>query len=77
MMAGSAPVPIGIAGLGTVGAGTFRLLRQHAELLAARTGRNLAITAVSARDAGSAAMARPSAVATPAAVFRPRSSPTI
>ena len=43
---------IGIAGLGTVGAGTLRLLQANAELLAARTGTMLAVTAVSARDQG-------------------------
>ncbi len=49
-MAGTTPVRIGIAGLGTVGAGTFRLLADNAELLAQRTGRSLVVTAVSARD---------------------------
>jgi homoserine dehydrogenase len=44
------PLRIGIAGLGVVGAGTFRLLRDNAELLAQRTGRTLAVTAVSVRD---------------------------
>ena len=44
------PLSIGIAGLGTVGGGTLALLRQNAELLAARAGRALAVTAVSARD---------------------------
>ena len=43
---------IGIAGLGTVGAGTFRLLQDQADLLARRTGRALAVTAVSAREPG-------------------------
>ncbi|MFO1035931.1 MAG: homoserine dehydrogenase [Geminicoccaceae bacterium] len=41
---------IGIAGLGTVGGGTLRLLQDNAELLATRTGRHLRVTAVSARD---------------------------
>jgi homoserine dehydrogenase len=44
------PLRIGIAGLGTVGAGTFRLLRANADLLAQRTGRRLEIRAVCARD---------------------------
>ena len=44
------PLRIAIAGLGTVGAGTLRLLSEHDELLAARAGRSLAVTAVSARD---------------------------
>src|ERR671938_1330896 len=41
---------VGIAGLGTVGGGTLRLLRDNADLLEARTGRRVAVTAVSARD---------------------------
>ena len=49
-MTTAAPLRIGIAGLGTVGAGTVRLLRTHAELLAQRTGRSLQVAAVSARD---------------------------
>ena len=44
------PLRIAIAGLGTVGAGTLRNLSEHAELLAARAGRQLRVTAVSARD---------------------------
>lgn len=43
---------IGIAGLGTVGGGTFRLLQANAELLAQRAGRRLVVSAVSARDPG-------------------------
>jgi homoserine dehydrogenase len=43
---------VGIAGLGTVGGGTLRLLRANAELLAQRTGRRLEVRAVSARDPG-------------------------
>jgi homoserine dehydrogenase len=50
----TAPLRVGIAGLGTVGAGTFRLLAENAELLAQRTGRRLVVTAVSARDPGRA-----------------------
>jgi len=41
---------IGIAGLGTVGAGTLRLLQEHGDLLAQRCGRALQIAAVSARE---------------------------
>lgn len=41
---------IGVAGLGTVGAGVVRLLQEHPDLLARRAGQPLAITAVSARD---------------------------
>jgi len=44
------PLRIAIAGLGTVGAGTVRLLRQNADLLAARAGRRLVLSAVAARD---------------------------
>jgi homoserine dehydrogenase len=44
------PLKIAIAGLGTVGAGTLRLLRQNADLLARRAGRPLVVTAVAARD---------------------------
>jgi homoserine dehydrogenase len=41
---------VGIAGLGTVGTGVFRLLRQNAELIARRCGRPIEVAAVSARD---------------------------
>ncbi|MGE0119703.1 MAG: homoserine dehydrogenase [Dongiaceae bacterium] len=41
---------IGIAGLGTVGAGTVRLLREHTAMLTQRCGRAIDIGAVSARD---------------------------
>lgn len=44
------PLKIAIAGLGTVGAGTVRLLHEHGDLLARRCGRPIRITAVSARD---------------------------
>lgn len=44
------PVKIAIAGLGTVGAGTVELLNAQADVLTARTGRQLTVTAVSARD---------------------------
>jgi homoserine dehydrogenase len=42
---------IGVAGLGTVGAGVVKLLGQNRGLLEQRTGRRLVVTAVSARDA--------------------------
>ncbi len=42
---------VGIAGLGTVGASVVRLLRRQAEALTARTGREIFVAAVSARDA--------------------------
>ena len=41
---------LGIAGLGTVGAGVVGIVRKHAALLEARTGRRIAISAVSARS---------------------------
>lgn len=41
---------LGIAGLGTVGAGVVKIIRRQAALLEARTGRRIEITAVSARD---------------------------
>jgi homoserine dehydrogenase len=46
----SQPLRLGIAGLGTVGAGVVQILRKQADLLERRTGRPLVITAVSARD---------------------------
>ena len=46
------PLKIGIAGLGTVGAGVVRLLAEQADLLAARAGRRIQLTAVSARHRG-------------------------
>ena len=46
----SQPLRLGIAGLGTVGIGVVKIVQAHAALLAARTGREVAITAVSARD---------------------------
>lgn len=45
----SQPLRLGIAGLGTVGVGVLRILRQQAALLEARTGRRIAVSAVSAR----------------------------
>ncbi len=46
----SKPLSIGVAGLGTVGAGVLRLLRDNAALVTARAGRPVVVTAVSARD---------------------------
>ncbi len=43
---------VGIAGLGTVGAGVVRLLRDNAELIAMRAGTPIEVVAVSARDRG-------------------------
>ncbi len=44
------PLRLGIAGLGTVGTGVVRIIATHADLIAARTGRQVVISAVSARD---------------------------
>ncbi len=44
------PLRVGIAGLGTVGAGVVRLLRRQAALLDKRAGRAIEIAAVSARN---------------------------
>jgi homoserine dehydrogenase len=46
----SAPLKVALAGLGTVGAGVLSLLRQQADLIEARAGRKIVVTAVSARD---------------------------
>ncbi|MEM6826602.1 MAG: homoserine dehydrogenase [Pseudomonadota bacterium] len=48
--ASPSPLRIAIAGLGTVGAGVIRLLDTNRDLIAARAGRTLEVTAVSARD---------------------------
>ncbi len=45
-----APLRLGLAGLGTVGIGVVKIVQDHADLIAARTGRAVQITAVSARD---------------------------
>ncbi|MEZ5714130.1 MAG: homoserine dehydrogenase [Paracoccaceae bacterium] len=45
----SEPLRLGIAGLGTVGTGVVKIVRQKANILAARSGRPIVITAVSAR----------------------------
>ena len=44
------PLSVAVAGLGTVGAGVLRLLCDNADLVAARAGRPIVVTAVSARD---------------------------
>lgn len=46
----SEPLRLGIAGLGTVGAGVIKIVRQKAALLKARTGREIVISAISARS---------------------------
>ncbi len=44
------PLRVAIAGLGTVGAGVVRVLADNAATVAARAGRPIVVTAVSARD---------------------------
>ncbi|TKW68006.1 MAG: homoserine dehydrogenase [Paracoccus denitrificans] len=46
----SAPLRLGIAGLGTVGIGVIKIIQKHADLLTARSGRPVTISAISARD---------------------------
>ena len=46
----SKPLSVGIAGLGTVGAGVAKLLRDNGPIIAARAGRPIVVTAVSSRD---------------------------
>ena len=46
----SRPLKVAVAGLGTVGGGTVKLLQANATLLAERTGRPIVITAVADRD---------------------------
>ena len=48
----SEPLRLGIAGLGTVGIGVIRILRQKAALLSERSGRQISLSAISARDPG-------------------------
>ena len=44
------PLRLGIAGLGTVGVGVVRILEKHAAQLASRTGRDITLSADSARN---------------------------
>lgn len=44
------PLKIAVAGLGTVGAGLVKLLSDNAGIIAARAGRPIVVTAISARD---------------------------
>ncbi|WP_147124339.1 homoserine dehydrogenase [Shimia ponticola] len=44
------PLRLAIAGLGTVGVGVIKMVRQNAALISARTGRDVQIVAVSARS---------------------------
>ncbi len=50
MSSPASPLRIGLAGLGTVGIGVVKIVQRHADLIAARAGRPVVITAVSARD---------------------------
>ncbi len=43
------PLRVGVAGLGTVGAGVLRMLAENGDVIAARAGREIKVTAVSAR----------------------------
>ncbi len=49
-MSAAAPLRLGLAGLGTVGLGVVKIVQSQADLITARTGRAVTITAVSARD---------------------------
>ncbi|MBS1088830.1 homoserine dehydrogenase [Gluconobacter wancherniae] len=44
------PLKIGLAGLGTVGVGVIRLLRENADAITARAGRPIEVVAITARD---------------------------
>jgi len=46
----SAPVKVGLIGLGTVGQGVIRVLKKNAEEIARRVGRPVMVTAAAARD---------------------------
>ncbi len=46
----NAPLRLGVAGLGTVGASVVRLIERQGEALAAQLGRSVQVAAVSARD---------------------------
>lgn len=46
----AAPLKIGIAGLGTVGAGVIRILQTHGEEIGKRAGRMITVNAINARD---------------------------
>ncbi len=45
-----APLRLGIAGLGTVGTGVVKIVQNHPDLIALRSGRPVQITAICARD---------------------------
>ena len=45
-----APLRLGIAGLGTVGVGVLKIIHKNAKIISLRTGRDIVVTAVSARS---------------------------
>ncbi len=51
------PLRLGIAGLGTVGTGVVKIIQRHTALLAARTGREIVISAVSSFEIGQFSLA--------------------
>ena len=46
----AAPLRLGIAGLGTVGVGVLKIIHKNAKIISLRTGRDIVVTAVSARS---------------------------
>ena len=46
----AAPLRLGIAGLGTVGVGVLKIIHKNAKVISLRTGRDIVVTAVSARS---------------------------
>ena len=44
------PLRLGIAGLGTVGVGTLQIIQRNGDMLARRSGRDIVVSAVSARS---------------------------
>ena len=46
----AAPLRLGIAGLGTVGVGVLKMIHKNAKMISLRTGRDIVVTAVSARS---------------------------
>ena len=46
----AAPLRLGIAGLGTVGVGVLKMIHNNAKIISLRTGRDIVVTAVSARS---------------------------
>jgi homoserine dehydrogenase len=54
-MAEAAPLRVGMIGIGTVGAGTWRVLRRNQEAIRGRAGRGIEVVAVAARNLARAA----------------------